>query len=270
MKRMLPLYFRLIAMQIRIQMKYRAGFIMDLLGTLLITLAGFATIALVLERFNNIAGWSLAEIALLYGIVETSFGVMDMVFSGFDPGNFGRKYVRLGRLDQFFLRPVSITLQVLASEFIIRRIGRILQGLVILGYALLQNPALLQPIPLLFLLVVCLSTVCFFGGLFIVGAAITFWTVESIEIVNIFTYGGSEMMSYPMNIYQNWLRSFFTYILPAIFLVYYPALWLLNKPDPLGMPAFAPLLSPVVGAGVLALSLAFWQYGIKHYQSTGS
>lgn len=270
MRRLVSLYLRLITLQIRIQMKYRSGFFLEMLGTIVITLGGFATIALVLERFKNIAGWSLTEIALLYGIVETSFGLMDMIFSGFDPGNFGRYYVRLGRLDQLFLRPASITLQVLASEFILRRLGRIMQGAVILGYALLDHPQLLNPVPLLFIAVVGVSTVCFFGGLFIVGAAVTFWTVESIEFMNIFTYGGSEMMSYPMNIYQDWLRSFFTYILPAIFLVYYPVLWLLEKPDPLGMPAFAPFLSPVVGFGVLAASLAFWQYGLRHYQSTGT
>ena len=270
MRRAFSLYFRLIRIQLRIQLQYRSGFIMDTLGTIIITLAGFVTVALVLERFNNIAGWTLTEIALLYGIVEASFGVMDMLFSGFDPGNFGRQYVRLGRLDQLFLRPASITLQVFASEFIIRRVGRILQGFLILGFALLNNPGILQPLPLLFLTIVCISTVCFFGGLFIVGAAITFWTVESIEVINIFTYGGSEMMSYPMDIYQDWLRSFFTYILPAIFLVYYPALWLLGKPDPLGMPAFAPFLSPFVGVGVLLASLAFWQFGLRHYQSTGT
>jgi ABC-2 type transport system permease protein len=270
MRRALVLYLRLILMQLRIQLVYRFGFLMETLGTVMITLGGFLTIALVLETFDNIGGWSLSDVALLYGIVETCFGVMDLFFSGFDPGHFGRQYVRLGRLDQLFLRPVSITLQVFASEFILRRIGRIAQGATILGYALYHAPGVFDPGRLLFLGVVCLSTVCFFGGLFIFGATITFWTVESIEIINIFTYGGSEMMSYPMHIYQDWLRNFFTYILPAIFLVYYPALWLLGKPDPLNMPAFAPFLSPIVGIGVLLASLVFWQVGLRHYQSTGT
>ena len=67
-------------------------------------------------------------------MVETAFGVMDMLFSGFDPQNFGVQ-VRLGRFDQLLLRPASITLQVLGSEFILRRLGRIVQGLGVLGLA---------------------------------------------------------------------------------------------------------------------------------------
>jgi ABC-2 type transport system permease protein len=112
--------------------------------------------------------------------------------------------------------------------------------------------------------------IAFFGGLFVAGAAITFWTVESIEVVNIFTYGGAEMMSYPMHIYGEELRRFFTYIIPAIFLNYYPALYLLDKPDPLGFPPYAPFLAPLVGLGVLAAALAFWRFGVRHYQSTGT
>ncbi|MEW5988101.1 MAG: ABC-2 family transporter protein, partial [Chloroflexota bacterium] len=90
------------------------------------------------------------------------------------------------------------------------------------------------------------------------------------EVVNIFTYGGSEMMSYPMSIYQGWLRRFFTFVVPAIFLNYYPALYFLDKPDPLGLPAVAPFLAPVVGLGVLTLALLFWRFGVRHYQSTGT
>ena len=78
------------------------------------------------------------------------------------------------------------------------------------------------------------------------------------------------MMSYPMHIYQDWLRTFFTYVIPAIFLNYYPALYFLDKVDPFHFPAYAPLLSPLVGFGMLAIALAFWRFGIRHYQSTGT
>ena len=78
------------------------------------------------------------------------------------------------------------------------------------------------------------------------------------------------MMSYPMHIYSKWMRRFFTYVLPAIFVNYYPALYFLDKPDPLGMPAFAPFLAPLVGVGLFLVSLAFWGYGLQHYTGTGT
>ncbi|HEX7976017.1 MAG TPA: ABC-2 family transporter protein, partial [Anaerolineales bacterium] len=254
----LGLYRRLILVRIRGQMQYRLPFLLDLFSTFIQTGVSFLSIALVLQKFNNIAGWTLGEVAFLYGTVEASFGMMDMIFSGFDPQNFGNQ-VRLGAFDQMLLRPVNLTLQVLGSEFLLRRVGRVLQGLAVLALATSLAHIHWTLAKALYLPVVLASLVAFFGGLFIIGATLSFWTVESLEAINIFTYGGTEMMTYPMTIYQDWLRRFFTYILPAIFLNFYPSLFFLDKPDPFGFPAFAPFLSPLAGFGVLAAALAFWQ-----------
>ena len=73
-----------------------------------------------------------------------------------------------------------------------------------------------------------------------------------------------------MHIYQEWLVSLFTFIIPMAFINYYPALYLLDKPDPFGLPPFMPFLSPIVAVISLWLSLAFWRLGVRHYQSTGT
>jgi ABC-2 type transport system permease protein len=265
----LELYCRLISIKIRSQMQYRGSFLLDFLATALVTVLSFLTIALVLQTFDGIGDWDLWEVAFLFGSVEAAFGIMDLFFGGFDPPNFGNR-VRLGNFDQMLLKPANIYIQVFGSEFILRRLGRVLQAATIFGLALVNLEIAWTPFKLAYLPLMFVSMVAFFGGLFVIGSAITFWTVESIEVVNIFTYGGSEMMSYPMSIYPVWLRSFFTYIIPAIFLNYYPALYILNKPDPLGMPSFAPFLAPFVGGGFLAFGLIFWRFGMMHYQSTGT
>jgi ABC-2 type transport system permease protein len=114
------------------------------------------------------------------------------------------------------------------------------------------------------------SQVVFFGALFITGATLTFWTIQPIEAMNVLTYGGNEMISYPMNIYQDWMRRFFTFIVPAIFLNYTPMLYILGKPDPLHLPAFTAFLSPLVAILGMILAISFWRFGVLHYQSTGS
>jgi ABC-2 type transport system permease protein len=269
MRSALDLYRRLIAIQIRAQLQYPVAFWFSLVTTGLFTTFAFGSLALILQRFEGIGGWTLGEVAFLYGMVEMAFGVMDMLFSGFDPPVFGRQ-VRLGQFDQLLLRPVNITLQLLGARLELRRLSRIAQGVVILGLALVLTEIHWNPIKIALLPVVLVSLVSFFGGLFVIGATITFWTVESIEFINILTYGGSEMMAYPMHIYWDWMRRFFTFVVPGIFLNYYPALYILDKPDPLNMPSFAPFLAPVVGLGTLAVALAFWRFGIRHYTSTGS
>jgi ABC-2 type transport system permease protein len=269
MRHALGSYGRLLGAQLRGQLHYRLSFTFDLLATMLITLTEFAALALTFERFGNIAGWTLGEVAFLYGLLEFSFGCMDMLFSGFDPLTFGQK-IRKGAFDQMLLRPLSITWQVFGSDLTLRHIGRIVLGIVIFVFALRLNDIDWTFAKLLYLPLVVVGMVLFFGGLFVIGSSLTFWTVESLEAMNILTYGGSFLISYPMSIYQEWLRRLFTFVIPAIFLNYYPALYFLNKPDPFHFPAFAHFLAPVAGFVVFVLALLFWRFALRHYQSTGS
>lgn len=262
-------YFKLISIQIRSQLQYRASFLFDIFASGLTTFIWFLSLALIFQRFDRLGGWSLGEVAFLYGLVEMAFGTMDMVFSGFDPSHFGEN-VRLGTFDQILLRPVNLTIQILGSQFLIRRIGRILQGATVFVFSLVLLEVEWSTGKLIYLPIVYIGLVAFFGGLFIIGSTITFWTVQPIELMNIFTYGGSEMMSYPMHIYKQWMRTFFTYIVPAIFLNYLPALYFLDKPNPTGLPEFTQFLSPLAGFGTLFIALQFWRYGVRNYQSTGT
>jgi ABC-2 type transport system permease protein len=269
MRHSFSIYRRLIGVQIRSQMAYRASFLMELVGTGVITLAEYASLALVFSRFDNLGGWSLGQVAFLYGLAELAFGIMDMVFGGFDPSHFGFQ-VRRGTFDQILLRPLNITVQVLGSEFTLRRSGKIVVSILIFATALNLAPVAWTTSKIILTILVVISQVFFFGGLFIIGATITFWTVDSIEAINIFTYGGSYMISHPMHIFPDAMRRFFTFVIPAAFLNYYPAMYILEIPDPTGMPAWAAFLVPLAGLFLLAVALAFWRFGINHYQSTGT
>lgn len=263
------IYHRLLGAQIRSQMQYRLSFAMDLVATGLIVVLEFGALALVLQRFGHINGWTIGEVAFLYGLSEIAFGLMDLIFAGFDPPHFGKR-VRLGTFDQLLLRPVNITVQVMGSDLTLRRLGKIAFGLVIFLFALQNTDITWTTAKLLYLPVVISSLFLFFGSLFIIGSTITFWTVDSVEVMNILTYGGSFTISYPMSIYPAWIRRFFTFVVPAIFLAYYPALYFLDRPEMAQTPAWAPFLAPLVGSGFLFLALRFWRFGIRHYQSTGS
>jgi ABC-2 type transport system permease protein len=269
MKRVADLYFRLLSIQIRSQMQFRTAFFIDVVTTAMINGSYFVSTFLVLQRFNTIAGWNLGEIAFLYGMIEMAFGTMDMVFSGFDPDYFSIM-VRQGALDQVMLRPLSISVQILGSKFMLRRLGRVTQGALVFALALSLTQIHWTADKLFYLPVVFVSQVVAMGSLFMVGATLTIWTVQPIEAMNILTYGGVELMSYPTTIYPNWIIGIFTYVFPFIFLNYYPALYFMDKPDPLGMPVFAPFLAPVAAGAMLLAAAWFWRFGLRHYQSTGT
>ncbi len=269
MSHALRLYFRMIALQIRAQAQHRVSFWIDFFSTLLVNGTSIISIALVMERIPTIGGWTLPEIAFLYGMSEASFGLMDMIFSGLDPDYFAPN-IRQGRLDQFLLRPVGLILHLAGSRFVLRRLGRITQGMIVLWFAIQATQVHWTALKVAYIPIVMFSQVIFMGALFLVGSTITFWTQERVEAVNVLTYGGVEMMNYPITIYPSLLRRFITWVIPFAFLNYYPALYFLDKPDPLGLPVLPPFLAPFAAGLMAASAYAFWQFGLRHYQSTGT
>lgn len=119
----IKLYLKLASIQLRSQMQYRFSFIVEICTTGFLSASYVFSILLVIDRFGGIAGWSVGEIAFLAGLVEMSFGTMDLFFGGFDPDYFSQ-YIHLGRFDQVLLRPMGITYQILGSRIETRRIGR--------------------------------------------------------------------------------------------------------------------------------------------------
>ncbi len=263
------LLFRLLRIQVRSQLQYPVSFILEVISGVIVMGFFFVALALTFTRFNNIGGWTLGEVAFVWGIAELSFGTMDMLFSGFDYDAFG-PMIRKGQFDQLLLRPVNITLQVFGSRLVLRRMGKIIEGMAIFIFSLTQIQVDWTPLKIAYIPILMASQVFFFGSLFIIGATTTFWTLERLEILNIFTYGGSEIMSYPMHIFPRPIRLLFTYVVPAIFLSYYPAIFILGKPDPLNAPHFVYFLAPIISALMFWLALKFWHFGIRNYQSSGS
>jgi ABC-2 type transport system permease protein len=266
-RRYLALYSRLISSRIRSQMAYRVSFTAELVGTLLITALDFAMVAILLIRFRSIGGWTLAEVAFLYGTSAVSFSLAEMLSGGFE--DFEAWVVR-GEFDQLLLRPLPITFQMLTARFPTRRVGRLAQGVVALAFALVLLQPAWDPVRVVFFGVMLVAGMLLFMAIFVTGATTSFWAPQAHEAINIFTYGGQFMSTYPMHIYQEWLISLFTFVIPMAFINYYPSLYLLGKPDPLGLPPFMPFLSPLVALVAFRLSLALWRVGVRHYQGTGT
>jgi ABC-2 type transport system permease protein len=260
------LYFRLIAADARSQMQYRASFVADVASTLFGMLFEFAAVVVLFQHVPALDGWSLWEVGLLYGTAELSLAIGRAAFAGFDEIP---ETVRLGTLDPIFTRPRSTFLQVLGSRFSLRQLGRAAQGALVLGVAVSRLQPDWSPADWALVGWTVAGGALFFGGLFVIGGTLAFWTVEGLEVMNILTYGGSAMASYPLSIYAEWMRDLFVFVVPLAFVNYLPALVLLDKPFPPWLPPVAPFLSAPLAALGFVAALGFWAVGIRHYQSTG-
>jgi ABC-2 type transport system permease protein len=248
-------------------MQYRASFLLQSLGQLLVTGIEFLGVLALFGRFGGLAGWSLAEVAFFYGVVNVSFACADALSTGFDRLGV---FVRTGELDRMLLRPRSPELLLAGHELALRRVGRLAQGLAVLVWASGALEVAWTPAGAALLLLTIACGTALFLGLFVLQATLAFWTVESLELVNSFTYGGAYAMQYPLAIYRVGFRRFVTFVVPLACVAYFPVLALLGRPDPLGSPPAVQWLAPLAGPAFLLASLAAFRLGLRHYASTGS
>lgn len=261
------LYVRLVAAQLRSQMQYKVSFVLALAGSFLSCVTEFALVIVLFNRIPLLAGWSLAEVALLYGISGTCFAVAEIFAAALD--NF-QVHIVLGTFDRVLVRPRGALFQVISEDFALRRVGRIAQAVLVLGIALRLLAIEWTADKVLLLVLALVSGTVIYFAVFVLGATFCFWTVQAKEATHVFTYGGDGLASYPLDIYRGSVRRFFTFVVPLAFVNYEPALYLLGRPDPLGLPDTARVLSPLAALAMAIVARFGWQQGVRHYQSTGT
>lgn len=261
------LYRHLSGARVRGQMQYKSSFVLMTLGVFAINVLELATIFILFRHFDTLGGWGAGEVAFLYGLSAVSFSLAKVFSGGLD--GFQVQIAR-GEFDRVLTRPVSPFLQVLCTEFKLHQVGRLLQGFLAFGIAFAMIDVDWSAGRVLFLPVAILSAAAVFLALFSLEATMCFWTTESTEAVNAFTYGGTTLAQYPLHIFDDWLRRLFLWLVPLGFTIFLPALYLLDKPDPLGLPGYARFLAPLVALLFCIVAGFLWGVGVRHYRSTGS
>lgn len=261
------LFWRYLGLSLRVQLQYRWSFLLQTVGQFGITAVEFLGVWSLFHRFHRLGAWSLPEVGMFYGTVGLAWAAADTVGRCFD--NFA-PLVKSGDFDRVLLRPRSTLLQLLAQDPQLRRLGRALQAGAVLAWSWTQLGLGWDPVRGGLLVAAVLGGALLFLGLLIVQATIAFWTVESLEIMHVMTYGGVTTAQYPIAIYPDWLRRFFIGVVPLGLVVYFPVATLLGRVDPLGAPTWWGWAGPLAGPVFLGLALLFWRLGLRHYQSTGS
>jgi ABC-2 type transport system permease protein len=258
-------YVEIAALWVRASTTYRASFWMLTIGGFLITGVDFVGIWILFHTVQSLGGFSLSEVAFLYGGTGLAIAVADMFVGRIE--RLG-SMIRLGKLDTMMVRPVPLLIQVCADEFALRRIARVMQALVVFGWAAAYVDWTPARAAMATSMVVSGSVI--FLALFIAFACLQFWTADSAEIANAFTYGGNTLTSYPLTVFPGEVVKTLTFVLPLAFVNWYPSLYILGRDDPFGFPAWTQGLSPVAALVMAAVAALVWRTGVRHYRSTGS
>lgn len=262
------LFLRLVSASLKGQMRYPASAWLLTVSQFLATGIEVVGIWALFDRFGAVQGWRIGEVALFYGLVNVMFAIADALGRGFDV--LGTDFLRTGTFDRLLLRPRPLALQLMGHDLRISRLGRLLQGAMVLVFATLQAEIGWTPAAVALALFAIAGGIALFLGILVLQGTLAFWTIESLEIANVFTYGGVEASQYPMALYARWFRRLLTFGVPLACVTYYPALAILGRADPLGAPGWLGWVSPLAGFLFLWAAFSAWRWGVRHYASTGS
>jgi len=260
------LYGRLVLARVRSQLQYRLSFALDTAAMFLVSFLDFVAVLLIFHATPRLGSFSVEEVAFLYATSGLSFAIAELVVGHLD--GFPQM-IRDGSFDVVLLRPRGTLFQVVSIDFQLRRLGLAVQAFVVLGWAIAQldipwNAGRVAALPLM---VVCGAAI--FCGVWVLTISVVFWAVEGREAANAFTYGGRQLTQYPIDVYGRWLRRLLAYVIPMAFVSYFPALYVLDKPDPLGLPHWLRYAAPVAAAGICVAAALMWRFAVRHYRSAG-
>lgn len=260
----MKLYIKYFSIQLRSMMQYKTSFFLTVIGQAMTTVFSFLSMYFLFNRFGSIKGYTFSEVLLCFSTIFMSFSLAECFGRGFD--SFAG-IISNGEFDRIMVRPRNEILQVIGSRIELSRMGRLLEALVVFIYAIVNGTVKWNYSKIITLFLMIFGGTFLFIALFVIYAAICFFTTEGLEFMNIFTDGGRELAQYPLDIYKTFVRKFFTYIVPLAFINYYPFLYIIGKNK--GYSIFY-MLSPLISFLFIIPSFLFWKFGVFHYKSTGS
>ena len=202
---------------------------------------------------DDIGGYTIREVLLLWGLTAASFGLSRVLFTrAFSLSEL----IISGKLDSYLVQPKNVLLSVVTSATNISAIGDLLYGLILLGFCGFSMRLLF-----LFLLFTVTGTVILTAFAVILGS-LSFWFVRTEMVGNQMVSGMISFMTYPDGIFQGISRFLLYFIIPVGMAVYHPV-HLMTEFD-------AGMFLEVIAYAVLLMAAAVIVFyrGLRRYSSS--
>jgi ABC-2 type transport system permease protein len=234
-------------------MEYRASFLSQVIGMMLNNGIYFLFWVIFFDRFQQVRGWGLSEMFLVFGIVAAGFGLGTYLF-----GNVLTlaDVIVSGRLDYYLSLPRPALLHALASRSRVSGLGDFSYGIISFALAGHCTPDAFAR----FVLGVLLATTVFVAFLVLV-QSLSFWmgstsllTAQAINAILTFAI-------YPITLFDGTAKFLLFTILPAAFVGAVPAEFV----RAFSWSRLVQLLA--VALVLLTLALSAFRRGLRRYES---
>ena len=248
--------------------QYRSNALLSSLTVFLREATGIVVIYFTLLKFGTLGGWNIYEMLFLFSLLFLTYGIMIIFFTGLR--DFG-KTVRDGGFDRFILRPRGLLFQLIftnADWFAAVGHG----GLGIALFLISAGRVGIQwnAVNILYYLFTVMGGVLIQGAIFLLLAALNIYLLETNSLKELFYWNMRKFAGYPISIFLNAIQVCMIYVVPFAFVNYFPAQYLLRKPDMAQYPQLYLYITPIVGIVMYLAAYGFWKYSLKFYKSSGN
>lgn len=244
-------------------LEYRSDFIMGIIGFLIGQIFNLMYLWIVFANIPSLGGWSLEEIFFLYGFSLIPKGIDHLLFDNlWTVSNFT---IRNGEFDKYLTRPINSLFYVLVEKFQIDALGELIMGITLICITLPKLSVEFSILKIFFTLLVIPFATLIYSGMKIITTSIAFWIKRSGNITYSI-YMVNDFAKYPITIYNNFIKTVITYIIPFAFTTFYPATYVLTGENPL----YNIGLTLVISIILMTIGAFLWSKGIKAYESSGS
>lgn len=252
---------------LRSEFQYRANAVSSVIGGVIYQLTGFLVVWIIVDRFNTIGGWSLAEITFLYGMRLTAHGIFYLCFSQmFDID----RVLISGEYDRFLVRPISPLLQLFTRQLRVNCFGDLIGGAALLAFAVRGVGIDWSLAAWTFVLLAVVGGALVEGAIQIALGSLSFRFLSSIAVRQTVNEVFNQYGNYPQRIFPEVLRYLLTFSLPVAFVAYFPASALLDRTGELVVPAWIAWIAPALGVALFGVALGIWRKASRGYQSSGT
>lgn len=248
--------------------QYRSNALLSSFTVFFREATGIIVIYFTLMKFGTLRGWNIYEMLFLYSLLFLTYGIMIIFFTGLR--DFG-KTVRNGDFDRFILRPRGLLFQIIftnADWFAAVGHG----GLGVVLFVISANKVGIKWSVgnIVYYVFTVLGGVLIQGAIFLFLAVLNIYLLETGSLKELFYWNMRKFAGYPISIFSKAIQVCMIYVVPFAFVNYFPAQYLLHKPDMNEYPGIYMYITPIVGLGMYLLAYGFWRYSLKYYKSSGN
>lgn len=203
-----------IKISIQSTISLRESFLLQSFFMFLSNLVFFSFWLIYFGNFSSIKGWTLSDIACLYGIVNGAYGIFSVFLGG---SRYLARMIFEGDLDMLIVKPKNLLLQIMGSKSASSGWGDIVSSAVFLafsGYITLVN----LPLLILFILTAC-TVIASFS---IMMGSLAFWVGDSHALSKQLFEFLLTFSNYPKSIYVGAVKVFLLTVVPSGFIGFMP------------------------------------------------